>query len=1113
MRLGIDFGTCFSSAAFMEGETRTIVKDPFFGDFSIPSSVFINAKGEVSIGRAANNQRLRDSQRYRNELKRDLGRDVPFLLGNRPYHIEELVASVIGKIKRDADAQVTNSGRRPFTGAVLTIPSTYQEHKRSLMLQAAAEAGFNREEVTLLEEPVAAAHYYAQQNTMLEGEILLVYDLGGGTFDTALLRKKGDEFEYLALPTGIERCGGIDFDRAIYNDVIRQHPELQDLLQGARDDRISLMARVTVGEMCINLKHQLSLMEEVEISFVVPGTGELIEHCLTQQSFNQMIASTIEETIVCCRSMIQSANIPYEQISRILLVGGSCRIPYVQQMLRQEFQRPISAAPDLELVVCQGAAFYATQHEVLVVSSTPGTADYTTISAALQQAKPKSLIVVCPGIYQESLVLDREIEIAGVGPQEDIIVTSPDAIGLKVASSSVLVRGITLRHTATDGRTWKEYGAVVVVQGDLTLADCTIDTGIHGVSIWGTESSATLRRCRILARKNANVAINNGGRGILQDCDLSYNADAGIHVRDKSSFVTVQQCRVHDGESLGISISSAGKATIEDCDIFGNASAGIQIRDEGSSATIRHCRIHDEGKMGITLWQKGQAFIEDCDIFDNLHAGILIVDEGSIANIQDCQIHDGKYVGVDVLKKGQASIKDSDIHHNADAGIRVRDEGSQATIQKCHIHDGMYTGILISSKGRGGILDCAILSNAGPGVRVCNANSQAAIDGCHIHDGNAVGIVIEDEGEGSIGSCTIEGNKLDIYIEPGSVVQLPASNKIPAASALLKHLLFYGKPDSSNIAIWRQMPEPEQPKLFFFNPEELTLIYTLTGHTAVVRCLAIGPDVQTLVSGGDDNTIKVWNLQTGQLLRTLTGHANQVYGVAINPDGQTLVSGSLDQTIKVWNLQTGQLLRTLTGHANQVRCVAITPDGQTLLSGSADNTIKVWNLQTGQLLRTLSGHTSYIWSVAITPDGQTLVSGSQDKTIKAWTLQTGQILHTLSGHTNVVYGVAISPNGQTLVSGSHDNTIKAWNLQAGQLLSTFSGHTSAVYGVAISPDGQTLASGSHDQTIKLWNMQTGQLLRTLTGHKNLVWCVAISLDGQILVSGSGDGTIKIWGKQ
>ena len=178
---------------------------------------------------------------------------------------------------------------------------------------------------------------------------------------------------------------------------------------------------------------------------------------------------------------------------------------------------------------------------------------------------------------------------------------------------------------------------------------------------------------------------------------------------------------------------------------------------------------------------------------------------------------------------------------------------------------------------------------------------------------------------------------------------------------------------------------------------------TLTGHSNSVSSVAISPDGQTLASGSSDNTIKIWNLSTGQEIRTLMGHSYGVWSVAISPDGQTLASGSGDNTIKIWNLSTGQEIRTLTGHSYGVSFVAISPDGRTLASCSgdrADNTIKIWNLSTGQEIRTLTGHSYGVTSVAISPDGQTLASGSggsADNTIKIWNLSTGQEIRTLSG--------------------------------------------------------------------------------------------------------------------
>ena len=217
------------------------------------------------------------------------------------------------------------------------------------------------------------------------------------------------------------------------------------------------------------------------------------------------------------------------------------------------------------------------------------------------------------------------------------------------------------------------------------------------------------------------------------------------------------------------------------------------------------------------------------------------------------------------------------------------------------------------------------------------------------------------------------------------------------------------------------------------------------------------------------------------LAKTLKGHSDPVWSVAISPDGQLLASGSLDETIKIWNLGSGELLHDLTGYSNPVRSVAFSPDGQLLASGSL-NKIEIWNLESGKLLRTLNGHSDPVMSVAISPDRQLLASGSDDKTIKIWNLGSGELLHDLTGYSNPVRSVAISPDGQLLASGSWDGTIKIWNLESGKLLRTLSGHSSLVWSVAFSPDGQTIASGggcsfsecNKDYDIRIWGGRGGE---------------------------------------
>ncbi|GCA83027.1 protein TolB [Microcystis aeruginosa NIES-2522] len=305
-----------------------------------------------------------------------------------------------------------------------------------------------------------------------------------------------------------------------------------------------------------------------------------------------------------------------------------------------------------------------------------------------------------------------------------------------------------------------------------------------------------------------------------------------------------------------------------------------------------------------------------------------------------------------------------------------------------------------------------------------------------------------------------------------------------------------------------------------YNPEVVNALATifnqrsqrnLEGHHGNVISVNFSPDGKTLVSGSDDNTIKLWNVETGQEIRTLKGHHGNVTSVNFSPDGKTLVSGSWDRTIKLWNVETGQEIRTLKGHDSDVESFNFSPDGKTLVSGSWDGTIKLWNGSTGQEIRTLKGHDSDVESFNFSPDGKTLVSGSGDKTIRFWNGSTGQEIRILKWHDGNVESFNFSPDGKTLVSGSGDKTIRFWNGSTGQEIRILKWHDGNVISVVnFSPDGKTLVSGSYDKTIKLWDVETGQEIRTLKGHDEPVNSVNFSPDGKTLVSGSGDKTIKLW---
>ena len=282
---------------------------------------------------------------------------------------------------------------------------------------------------------------------------------------------------------------------------------------------------------------------------------------------------------------------------------------------------------------------------------------------------------------------------------------------------------------------------------------------------------------------------------------------------------------------------------------------------------------------------------------------------------------------------------------------------------------------------------------------------------------------------------------------------------------------------------------------------------TLEGHTDNVWSVAFRPNGVMLASASWDQTVRLWNVNTGRLLHTLTGHTNEVLSVAFSPDGQTLASSDWDGSIRLWNPNNGKLKRTLAGHKGGVGSVAFSPDGQTLASGSADQTILLWDTKTWKPKSRLRGHTHIVDTVTFSPDGDMLASSSRDHTIRLWN-PNGQYIRTLRGHTDEVLRIAFSPDGKILASGSLDTTVRLWNPHNGQVKETLTGYTDWVNSVAFSPDGASLLIGGRG--ISIWNTQTGEYKKPLSGDIGTALSVVFSPDGRTVASGSADHKVRVW---
>jgi WD40 repeat protein len=248
------------------------------------------------------------------------------------------------------------------------------------------------------------------------------------------------------------------------------------------------------------------------------------------------------------------------------------------------------------------------------------------------------------------------------------------------------------------------------------------------------------------------------------------------------------------------------------------------------------------------------------------------------------------------------------------------------------------------------------------------------------------------------------------------------------------------------------------------------IVMTLNSNSFLVYDFLWSKDAQYLLCACSDQKIRRWHTKTQKieiLGNKKSWHSSKVLALALSPDGKTLISGGADKIVKIWQLNSQSDPLMLTGYSTAINSIAISSDSQYFVAGGLEPHLRIRSLKTGKLTRSINNN-SKVTSLVFSPDSETLAVGSEDKMLRLWHLKTGQEIWTFRGHSERVSDVVFTPDGQTLISASWDKTIKFWSLATKEELGTLYEHTDKVLSLAISTDGKILISSSADKTIKIW---------------------------------------------
>ncbi|HTU20487.1 MAG TPA: hypothetical protein VMG10_20655, partial [Gemmataceae bacterium] len=572
---------------------------------------------------------------------------------------------------------------------------------------------------------------------------------------------------------------------------------------------------------------------------------------------------------------------------------------------------------------------------------------------------------------------------------------------------------------------------------------------------------------RVAFSKDGRLALSGGGDGTVRLWDLTTGKE-------------VKQLSGHQDIVTSVAFSPDRRLALT-----GAVDKTARVWDVAAGRELVCFRGHNDWVRSVAFSANGKRALTASGGPGNIDCTVRLWDVTNGQEIQTLKGHEKPVTCAVFTPDGSQAVSGSD-----DGSVRLWNLADGREVRKYVGHQGFVYGVAVAG-------DSQLLASVGDdkAIRLWDVKGTKEIRRLEGHTDLLKSVAFTPDGRRLLSAShdqTIRlwdvatGTELGRYYGPKDCKMLSV--------AVSPDGRFFLSGESDKLArLWRLPP----PEVLAAKPDApVGEVLVFKGHSEPVRRVAFSFDGRHVLSGGYDNTARLWETATGREVLTFRKHTHpDVTAVAFLPDGRRALSGGADRMIRLWSLRDGHEARILQGSRQNLFNLAVSRDGKRVASCGLDMELPLWNLETGELTGRLPAAENGSESICFSPDGRSTLVGYLGGALVLWDATTGQKLQQFSGHTGDVMSVGFSPDGQLVLSASRDKTVRLWKRADGTELRRFEGSKDEVAEAALSPDGRRVLAGGNEKILQLWDAATGKELARFEGHTAPIRSVAWSPDG------------------